>query len=104
RHGRARVVYVLAANETVRAAEGDAADAAAAQVLLHFAGKVDFDALFVRLDLYGVIDRGQAFFVELGVEGRADDLGDLAGRAVCGSGGHQITPYRSLRLKLVFSP
>ena len=36
-----------AANEAVGGAQGDAAYAAAAEVLLHFAGEVDLDALSV---------------------------------------------------------
>ena len=36
---------LLAADQAVGAAEGDAADAAAAEVLLHFAGQVELDAL-----------------------------------------------------------
>ena len=59
-------------------AEGDAADAAAAQVLLHLAGEVDLHALVLGLDLHGVVDRRQVAFVELGVERRADDLRDVA--------------------------
>ena len=41
--GAAGVDDVHAADEAVGAAQGDAADAAAAEVLLHFAGQVDRD-------------------------------------------------------------
>ena len=40
--------HVLAADQAVGAAQGDAADAAAAQVLLHLAGEVDLHALVAR--------------------------------------------------------
>ena len=39
--GRAGVEHVHAADHAVGRAEGDAADASAAQVLLHFAGDLD---------------------------------------------------------------
>ena len=67
-----------AAHQAVGRAEGDAADAVAAQVLLHFAGQVDVHALVFGVDLEGVVDFGQMAFLELGVEGRADDLHDAA--------------------------
>ena len=76
--GRAGVDALQAADQAVGAAQGDAADAAAAQVLLHFAGQVDLDALVFGDDLHGVVDRRQLVFGELGVEGRADDLRDVA--------------------------
>ena len=44
-HRAAGVDALLAADQAVGAAQGDAADAAAAEVLLHFAGEVDLDAL-----------------------------------------------------------
>ena len=44
RHRAAGVDRVHAADEAVGGAEGDAADAAAAEVLLHLAGQVDVDA------------------------------------------------------------
>ena len=66
-------------HEAVGRAEGDRADAVAAQVLLHLAGELEVDALVLVVDLEGVIDLGQVAFVELGVERRADDLDDLAG-------------------------
>ena len=59
-HRLARVEAILAADEAVGAAEGDAADAAAAQVLLHFAGEIDLHALVLGDDLHGVVDRRQA--------------------------------------------
>ena len=46
---RAGVDALLAADHAVGAAQGDAADAAAAQVLLHFAGQVELDALVLGL-------------------------------------------------------
>ena len=76
--GLAGVDALLAADQTVGAAQGDAADAAAAQVLLHFAGEVDLHALVLGDDLHGVVDRRQAVFGELDVERRADDLRDAA--------------------------
>ncbi len=44
----AGVDALLAADQAVGAAQGDAADAAAAEVLLHLAGEVDLDALCAR--------------------------------------------------------
>ena len=44
-HRAARIDAVLAAHQAVGAAQGDAPHAAAAQVLLHFAGEVDLHAL-----------------------------------------------------------
>ena len=87
RHRAAGVDALQAADQAVGAAEGDAADAAAAEVLLHFAGEVDLHALVLGVDLHGVVDRRQLVFGELDVERRADDLGDVAD--VLGScGGH----------------
>ena len=77
-HRRAGVDDVHAADQAVGRAEGDAADAVAAEVLLHLAGQVDRDALVLGVDRQGVVDLGQVPFVELGVERRADDLDDLA--------------------------
>ena len=82
RHGdrAAGVDRVHAANEAVSAAEGDAADAAAAQVLLHLAGEVDLDApLGLGVDLEGVVDLRQVPLLELHVERGADDLDNRAG-------------------------
>ena len=47
----AGVDAILAADQAVGAAEGDAADAAAAEVLLHFAGEIDLHALVLGDDL-----------------------------------------------------
>ena len=60
RDRRAGVDALLAADHAVGAAQGDAAHAAAAQVLLHLAGQVDLHALVLGLDLDGVVDRRQA--------------------------------------------
>ena len=59
-------------------AQGDAADLAAAEVLLHFAGQVHADVLELGGDADGVVDGRHLMLGELGVEGRADDLRDLA--------------------------
>ena len=69
---------VHAADHAVGVSQGDAADATAAEVLLHFAGEVQVDAFFPGRHLHGVVDRRHVTFRELGVEGGADDLGDLA--------------------------
>ena len=63
-HRRAGIDALLAADHAVGAAQGDAADAAAAQVLLHFAGQVDLDALVLGRDLDGVVNRRQVVFGE----------------------------------------
>ena len=78
RHRAAGVDALLAADQTVGAAQRDAAHAAAAEVLLHLAGEVDLHALVLGDDLHGVVDRRQLIFGELDVERRADDLGDAA--------------------------
>ncbi len=78
RDRRAGVDALLAADQAVGAAQGDAADAAAAEVLLHLAGQVELDALVLGVDLDGVVDRRQVAFGELDVERRADDLRDVA--------------------------
>ena len=77
-HGAAGVDALLAADQAVGAAQGDAAHAAAAQVLLHLAGEVDLHALVLGVDLHGVVDRRQLVLGELDVERRADDLRDVA--------------------------
>ena len=65
RDRRAGVDAVQAADQAVGAAQGDAADAAAAEVLLHLAGQVELDALVLGGDLHGVVDRRQLVFGEL---------------------------------------
>ena len=80
---RAGVEALLAADHAVGAAQRDAADAAAAQVLLHFAGQVDLDALVLGRDLHGVVDRRQLVFGKFDVERRADHLRDVANVSGC---------------------
>src|SRR5262249_52336120 len=70
----AGVGYLHAADEAVGRAQGHAADAVATEVLLHLAGEADANALVLGVDLERVVDFGQVSFLELGVEGRADDL------------------------------
>ena len=77
-HGGAGVEAVHAADHPVGVAQGDAPHPPAAEVLLHFAGEVQFDALFVGDDFHGVVDGRHVRLAELGVEGRADDLRDAA--------------------------
>src|SRR5207249_2026616 len=60
--------------------------------LLHLAGQVDRDALLRGVDRQRVIDLGEVPLLELGIEGRADHLGDPSGRGL-GRGGHE---YRFL--------
>ena len=77
--GAAGVDDLHAADQAVGRAEGDAADAVAAQVLLHFAGQAGcLTPLYSSSICEGVVDLGQVPFLELGVERRADDLHDLA--------------------------
>ena len=83
----ARVDDRHAPDQPVGRTERHAADPVAAEVLLDLAGQVDLDALFVGLDGERVVDFGQVAFVELGVEGRADHLGDPSG---LGCGGHVV--------------
>jgi hypothetical protein len=77
-HRIARIDALLAADHAVGAAQGDAADAAAAQVLLHLADQIELDALVFRRNLHGVENRRQAMRRKLDVERRADDLRDVA--------------------------
>ncbi len=65
RHRAAGVDALHAADQAVGAAQGDAADAAAAEVLLHFAGEVDLHALVIGIDLDGVVNRRQVLFGEI---------------------------------------
>jgi hypothetical protein len=67
---------------TVGAAESDAANAPAAQVLLHFAGEPQFDALEVRIDFHGVVDRRELMLGKFDIESRADHLRDASRRLV----------------------
>ena len=60
--------------ETVGCTEGNAANATAAKVLLNFAGQVDFNAAFVRIDFNGVVNRRQFIFREFYVKRRPDYL------------------------------
>ena len=85
-HRLARVEAILAADQAVGAAERDATDATTAQVLLHFAGEIDLHAFVFGDDLHGIVDRRQVRFLELDVEGRADNLcdaSDVAGYFCC---------------------
>ena len=56
-------------------------------LLLHLSGEVDIDPLDFRLNGQGVVNLGQMPLRELGVEGRADHLGNPSGR---GRGGHAM--------------
>ena len=68
-HRLAGVDAILTADEAVGAAERDAADAAAAQVLLHLAGEIDLYAFMIGNDFHGVVDRRQVSFFVFDVEG-----------------------------------
>ena len=69
-------IGVGAAHEAVGRAEGDAADATAAEVLLDLADEIDPRALGLGLDGDRVVNLGQMSAVELDVERRPDDLDD----------------------------
>ena len=73
-HRRAGIEAIHAADHAVGAAQGDAAHPPAAEMLLHLAGQIEHNALLLARNLYGVVDRRQLVFGELGVERRADDL------------------------------
>src|SRR5262249_10918923 len=75
---RSSVDALMPSDHAVGAAQGDAPNAAAAEVLLHLAGQIEMDALVIRLDLDGVVDRRQRVFGEFDVERRADHLRDAA--------------------------
>ncbi len=90
RDGRAGIDALLAADHAVGAAQGDAADAAAAEMLLHLAGQIEIHALVVGFDLHGVVDRRQAVFGKLDVERRADDLRHAADAFVRGCPGWEF--------------
>src|SRR5206468_3193160 len=70
--------HVHPTRKAVGGAQGNTADAVTAQVLLHFARQVNLDALHVRLDAASIVDVRQFTFGEFGVEGRTNDLYDLA--------------------------
>src|SRR5262249_3179758 len=61
-----------------RRAQSDAADAVAAELLLHLAGQSNGSALVFLFDADGIVDFRQVTLLELGVERRADHLHDLA--------------------------
>src|SRR5579871_6190892 len=65
-------------NQTVRRPQCDAANTIAAELLLHFAGQMYGDAFVIGVDSQGVVNLRQMALRELGVEGRANDLHDLA--------------------------
>src|SRR5439155_13405174 len=72
----------------VGAAQGDAPDPAAAEVLLDLPGQADLDpAGDLRLDFEGVVNLRQVPLLELHVERGPDDLDDLAG-LLRGGGNH----------------
>ena len=71
-----------ASAEAVGRTQRNAADLAAAQVLLDLAGEVQSAEGSVGVDLDGVVDRRQPIFGELRVERRTDDLGDRAAAAL----------------------
>ena len=77
-HRIARVDAILAADQAVGAAQGDAPHAAAAQVLLHFAGEIDLHAFVLGHNFDGVVNCRQVLLGELDVERGADDLRDAA--------------------------
>jgi len=78
--GRAGIDGIDAAPQAIGGAQRHRADAAAAQVLLDFAGQIDDQAILLRVDFKGVVDGRKLILGELGVESRADDLRDLSGR------------------------
>jgi hypothetical protein len=79
---RAGVEDGRAALEAVGRAEGDRADASAAEVLGHLAPERLLEGLPEHLaghfDAQGVVDPRKLVLRELRVQGRTDDLGDLA--------------------------
>ena len=83
-----------AAHEAVGGSQGHATDAVAAQVLLDLTGQFDLHALGFSVDLQGVEDVGQVPFIELGVEGRADHLGNASRRR---RGGHHESLGKRLK-------
>jgi hypothetical protein len=83
-----------AAAQAVGGAQGHGANSAAAEVGGDFAGQIHGGPVLLGLDLDGVVDFGELVFGELGVEGGADDLGDLAG------GGHVVIPRSGFYLVL----
>ena len=78
-HGVPGIGHRHAADQPFGRAQGHAADPIAAEVLLDLAGQVDLHALDVAHDLQGIINVRQVSFPELGIEGRADHLGNSSG-------------------------
>ena len=83
RDRRAGVDGLHAADHAVGRLHGDAADLVLADVVRHFDDDVDghLSELAVVDDADGVVDRRKMSFLELDVDGRADDLDD-PGRSV----------------------
>ncbi len=94
RDGTARIHAVHPADHPVRAAQRDAADAPAAQVLLDFAGQVQADAFLIGHDPDGIVDGRKFVFGVLRVERRTDDLGDAADVFLCSCCRHSCTLLR----------
>ncbi len=67
-----------AADHAFGVAQGDAAYTATAKVLLHFASEVNFCAFHVGIDFDGVINGWKMVFGKFDVEGRPDDLSNVA--------------------------
>ena len=78
RYRRACIMHVCAADQAVSAAQSDTPHAIPAQMLLDLARKIDLYALLVRLNFYGVINRREVVFFELGIKRRTDHLGDFS--------------------------
>ncbi len=93
-HRAAGVEHGHAADQAVGRSQGDAPHAVTAQVLLDLAGQLDLHALGFAVDLQGVEDVGQVPFIELGVEGRADHLGNASGRRRRRGGHHETLGMR----------
>ena len=83
-----RVLDLHAADEALGGPQGDAADLAAAQVLLDLARQVDGRGASLVVDADGVVDGRQRVLGELRVERRADHLADSS---LCG---HVRVPRR----------
>ena len=71
---------VHAANEPLSGRHGDSANATAPKVLLRLEGKVDvlFRSGRSEINLEGIVDSGNATFLEFGVDYGADNLDDLS--------------------------
>ena len=78
RHGFARIDAFATTDQAIGTAQSYAADTTATQLLLDFTREVDRDTLLLGDHLHCIINCGQFIFVKFDIEGRTDNLCDVA--------------------------